>query len=88
MSGTAPGGEVAVLSLDPFGRLLDVVADPEDLLEHDDPGANASLRQRHVRVELAVGGAHAFDPYRACHGVEAYPATRRTLFPANDSSIR
>ena len=52
------------------GRFLDVVADAEDLLEHDDAGARARLGQRDVRVELAVAGPHALDSDRRRHGAK------------------
>ena len=47
------------------------------------PGTRTRLGQHDVRVELAVGGAHALDSDRRCHGREAYPAPSVT-----GSSIR
>jgi hypothetical protein len=52
------------------GRLLDVVPDAVDLLEHHDPGTRPGLRQRHVGVHDAVRRLNPLDPNRACHGAE------------------
>jgi hypothetical protein len=44
------------------GRLLDVVADPEDLLQDHDPRPGAGLGERDVRVELAVSRVYLLNP--------------------------
>ena len=57
-----------------LGHLLDVAADAEDLLEHDDPGSRARRGERHVRVEVPIWGAHPLDSRCGRHSAEAYPA--------------
>ena len=52
------------------GRLLDVVADAEDLLKHDDAGTRPGLGEHHVGVELAVGSCDALYSYGRRHGRE------------------
>ena len=57
-----------------IGQAADVVVDPEDLLEQEDPGPGTRARHRAVRVERAraVGELDPFVPLRICHAAKGY----------------
>jgi hypothetical protein len=53
-----------------LGRLPDVAADAEDLLEHHHAGARTRFGHRDIGAHLTVGGADSFHSGRCRHGPE------------------